>query len=59
MRPIHLVTFLITALLIPALLPAQVPYERLVNAENEPESWLTYSGTYTSHRFSGLDWSRL
>jgi len=34
---------------------AQVPYTRILNAESEPESWLTYSGTYRSHRFSTLD----
>ena len=34
---------------------AQVPYERLVAAASEPESWLTYSGNYASHRFSALD----
>ena len=34
---------------------AQVPYERLVAADSEPESWLTYSGNYAGHRFSRLD----
>ena len=34
---------------------AQVPFERLVNSHLEPESWLTYSGSYDSHRFSHLD----
>ena len=33
----------------------QVPYERIQNADDEPESWLTYSGNYSSHRFSALD----
>ena len=33
---------------------AQVPYERLRDAASEPGSWLTYSGTYSSHRFSPL-----
>ncbi len=32
-----------------------VPYERLVNSDAEPNNWLTYSGSYMSHRFSGLD----
>ena len=36
-------------------LSAQVSYERLVNAEREPGSWLTYSGDYASNRFSALD----
>jgi alcohol dehydrogenase (cytochrome c) len=34
---------------------AQVPYERIVQAGSEPNSWLTYSGNYSSHRFSKLD----
>jgi len=33
---------------------AQVPYERIVDAAAEPHAWLTYSGTYASHRFSAL-----
>jgi alcohol dehydrogenase (cytochrome c) len=32
----------------------EVSFERLVNAAGEPESWLTYSGTYRSERFSSL-----
>ncbi len=34
---------------------AQVPYERLRNADQEPGSWLTYSGSYHGQRFSKLD----
>jgi alcohol dehydrogenase (cytochrome c) len=34
---------------------AQVPYDRLRNADNEPANWLTYSGNYSSHRFSRLN----
>jgi alcohol dehydrogenase (cytochrome c) len=34
---------------------AQVSYQRLAKAEAEPGNWLTYSGNYDSHRFSGLD----
>ena len=34
---------------------AQVPYERLRDAQDQPESWLTYSGSYRSDRFSNLD----
>lgn len=33
----------------------QVSYERLENAAGEPENWLTYSGSYNSHRHSPLD----
>lgn len=38
----------------PAGLTAQVSYERILNAANEPGSWLTYNGTYMSQRYSGL-----
>ena len=34
---------------------AQVTAERLVNAADEPQSWLTYSGTYMSQRHTTLD----
>jgi alcohol dehydrogenase (cytochrome c) len=33
----------------------QVTVERLLRAEMEPQNWLTYSGTYSSHRYSALD----
>ncbi|MEK9648121.1 MAG: PQQ-dependent dehydrogenase, methanol/ethanol family, partial [Gammaproteobacteria bacterium] len=32
-----------------------VSQERLENAENEPEQWLTYGGSYNEQRFSRLD----
>src|SRR5262245_14141525 len=38
-----------------APLLAQVTPERLLKADQEPGSWLTYSGGYQSHRFSRLD----
>jgi alcohol dehydrogenase (cytochrome c) len=34
---------------------AQVPYDRIVNAQNEPGNWTTYSGNYSGHRFSPLE----
>lgn len=36
-------------------LQAQVSYQRLLNAEQEPGNWLTYSGSYRSHRHTRLD----
>ena len=33
---------------------SQVPYERLVSADREPQHWLTYSGNYSAHRYSSL-----
>jgi alcohol dehydrogenase (cytochrome c) len=38
----------------PGDLTAQVTYERILNAADEPESWLTYNGTYSSQRYSRL-----
>ncbi len=34
--------------------PAQVTYERIRNAEKEPQNWLTYSGDYSGRRHSPL-----
>ena len=34
---------------------AQVPFERLRGAADEPQNWLTYSGSYFSQRYSELD----
>jgi alcohol dehydrogenase (cytochrome c) len=34
---------------------AQVPYERLLKAESDPQNWMTYAGSYKSHRYSALD----
>ncbi|MDH4065452.1 MAG: PQQ-binding-like beta-propeller repeat protein, partial [Acidobacteriota bacterium] len=33
---------------------AQVPYNRILRAEAEPQNWLTYNGTYNSQRHSTL-----
>lgn len=41
-------------LLLATSLAAQVPYERIVKTASEPGAWLTYSGNYEGHRFSGL-----
>jgi alcohol dehydrogenase (cytochrome c) len=32
-----------------------VPFERILHADQEPQNWLTYSGTYKSQRYSLLD----
>lgn len=42
--------------LMPVRLRAQadVPYERLLNANREPQNWLMYSGSYASNRFTLL-----
>ncbi len=43
---------LFTLLTLP--LVAQVPFERITKAGAAPGDWLTYSGNYQAHRFSGL-----
>jgi len=35
-------------------LDAQVTYDRILRAVDEPQNWLTYSGTYMSQRYSPL-----
>ena len=40
--------------LLAAPLQAQISYERILQAEDEPESWLTYNGSYMSQRYSRL-----
>ena len=45
----------ILTLLLSVSSSAQVTFERLVNAEDEPQNWLTYSGTYSSNRHTSLD----
>ena len=44
----------IVAAIIPYALYAQITAERLVRANDEPHNWLTYSGSYSSHRHSAL-----
>jgi alcohol dehydrogenase (cytochrome c) len=34
---------------------AEVTYERILNAREEPQNWLTYYGAYNGQRFSPLD----
>src|SRR5580693_8563799 len=45
---------LLLALLIPFALRAQVAPDRLLHASDEPQNWLTYSGSYASQRYSLL-----
>jgi alcohol dehydrogenase (cytochrome c) len=51
-RATFLLLFLIS--LIPDSLRAQVSPERLLHSDDEPENWLTYSGSYASQRYSSL-----
>jgi alcohol dehydrogenase (cytochrome c) len=41
-------------LLLSAGVAGQVPHERLLEADDEPHNWLTYSGDYSSRRHSRL-----
>ncbi len=36
------------------LLSQDVPYERILHAQSEPQNWLTYSGSYFSQQYSSL-----
>ena len=50
-------TLLLSCLLAcnPARSVAQnVPYDRILHSQSEPQSWLTYSGSYSSQQFSSL-----
>ena len=49
------IVFTLFMLGVGASVGAQVPYERILDAASEPESWLTYSGTYGAQRYSTLD----
>src|SRR6478672_9944136 len=41
-------------LLLAPIMTAQVSNERLLRAADEPQNWMTYSGTYASQRYSTL-----
>jgi hypothetical protein len=46
---------LVTLLLFTASVQAQVTSDNILNANREPQNWLTYSGGYSSQRYSLLD----
>ena len=50
LRNLVVAALALAGLSLPAL--AQVPYQRIVNAANTPEDWLTYSGNYNGQRYS-------
>jgi alcohol dehydrogenase (cytochrome c) len=45
---------LMLVLTLAGALPGQVTFERLLHADREPQNWLTYSGGYSSQRYSLL-----
>ncbi len=48
-------TIALAALIVCLPLQAQVTFERILNAEREPQNWLSYSGTVDNQRYSRLD----
>ena len=46
--------FLLAAAFTATIVSAQAPYQRIVNADKEPQNWLTYSRTYDGGRYSPL-----
>ena len=44
-----------TLVVAPPAAQAQVTFERLLNADAEPQNWLTYSGSYDGQRHTTLD----
>ena len=53
-RKAYAASLLCVAVLLPGALGAQVNSERLLRASDEPQNWLTYSGGYSSQRYSAL-----
>jgi alcohol dehydrogenase (cytochrome c) len=51
---VHLL-LMVAALTSAVSVSAQVPFERIQNADKEPQNWLTYNGTYSGWRYSPLD----
>src|SRR5438552_5056174 len=48
--------FAVFLLLVAVTLSAQqVPFERILNANKEPQNWLTYGGTFLNQRYSLLN----
>ena len=41
-------------MLLATFVRGDVTYDRLLHPEREPHNWLTYSGNYSSHRYSPL-----
>src|SRR5262249_10986878 len=51
----HGLHILFLILVLSAIVHAQEPtWERLINADKEPQNWLSYGGNYAAHRYSSL-----
>jgi alcohol dehydrogenase (cytochrome c) len=55
MKILRLTALCVAAYFLLSPLSAQVSYKRLLDAGKDPANWMTYSGTYQSWRYSGLD----
>jgi alcohol dehydrogenase (cytochrome c) len=55
MRFRTLAVLALTGIALNVQVTAQVTDERLLHAAGEPQNWLTYSGSYSSQRYSRLD----
>jgi alcohol dehydrogenase (cytochrome c) len=53
-RSLRTFFLLLSAATIPMAARAQVSNDRLLHANDEPQNWLTYSGSYASQRYSQL-----
>src|SRR6201999_3322029 len=47
-------SLLLAASVASPVLFAQVPFDRILNANKEPQNWLTYSGNLSGQRYSEL-----
>src|SRR3989454_4429716 len=47
--------FLFLLLIAATISAQQVPFERILNANKEPQNWLTYGGTFLNQRYSLLN----
>jgi len=54
-KGLHYIFTFAALMLVAGAASAQVPYDRIVKAESEPASWLTYAGGYKSQRYTALD----
>src|SRR5271170_1375758 len=48
------ISIFLLALMPAAALAQNAPFQRLLHADQEPQSWLMYNGDYQSNRFSRL-----
>ena len=53
-KPLYISLCLITLASFGFTVTAEVTFDRILNAENEPQNWLTYNGGYSSQRYSKL-----